>query len=165
WWHLRDQIIGMIGGCAVVWAFHRSVRSNLFPNPQVITLTTQKGGFLFFAVVIPAVETFSVFGYWAFERSMPFTWQGYVLGLFFFLFFVTLSAMLLRADESWLEERGLDYLLLTSVMFFIWYVSGVAILKELIPAGIKRWEPAYTFFILYACILSVILPAKIRRKV
>lgn len=164
WWHLRDQIIGAVGGFAVVTALHRSMHFNLFPNPQVVTLTTQRGGFVFFTVIIPAIQTLATFEYWIFKQSIPFTWLGYFSGLCLFLLFTTLLIFFSKADERFLSERGLDHVLFFSIMVFIWFLSGIAIFKEILPFGFGRWEPAHTLFLVASSLLTLFIPLKVYRK-
>ncbi len=164
WWHLRDQIIGILAGCALVSAFHRSVRLELFPSPDMITPGTQKCGLLFFAVMIPVIQIVTVFEYWLFELSLPFN-RAMALSLFSFsLFFPGLILFLMKGDESYLSEKRLEHVLFILIMIFCWLLSAVAILKELLPFGPARWEPAHTFFIVYSGLLTLLLPIKIYRK-
>ena len=164
WWALRDQILGFIAGWAIVIAFHRSVNLGLSPAREMITLTSQKAGLIFYVVFIPLINCFGAVLYWMTEQPLHSSFLTAFLGFLFLAFFGVVFVLLARAETRLLVERALDHLLFFSTLIFIWVLSASAIAKQLLPFGWSRWEPAFTLFLMDSFLLTLFLPFKIYRR-
>lgn len=162
WWALRDQIFGAIGGLAVAWSARRVVKLDLSPCQEMITLSMQQYGFVFFASIIPAVNAFNVVHHWI--TKPPMLPSGLVLGLAALIFAPLVAAFVLLAGasgDSFFEPR-LNRGLFLSSLLFLWSLSVLAIAKETLPQGWHRWEPGFTLFLIYSLALSPLLYFKFK---
>ena len=65
--------------------------------------------------------------------------------------------LLLRAPATNFHQHFLPETQRRALLFFIWWMSALAIAKEGLVFGPSRWEGAYTFFIVDCVILSTLL--------
>ncbi len=150
WWALRDQIIGILGGLVLFaapaliprWKFAASSKK----NPSAV----ERWGLISYFVLVPFPNAVNVLTHWALERSLfskPLL--GLAMGaLVIFSVWKVFSIARLKSDFP---------TLLLSTLFFIWSLSLLAIAKEVVPLGIGRWEAAYTLFLAYSLVLTVLL--------
>ena len=163
WWHLRDQIIGLIGGCSVVFAVHRCQQLDLYPDRKTISLGSEKAGFLFWIAIIPLINGFNTIGYWAWEASKITHQQAILLMVVMAVLFGMISIGLTKTSLRSFTDRSLDRLFYGCFLFFVWFLSAAAISKETFVYGWERWETAYTLFLILSLTLTVLLPFRIYR--
>jgi len=159
WWRLRDQIIGLIGGLAIVFSIHR-YRSVEFPSAPTKTTKSLETGLMLWLLAIPLLNTANVIDYWWRETEILSRFVGMsLLGiviftyLFSFLTLQKLSSVFIRHPQ-WKIPLGHFTLL-----WFV-YLSALAISKQVIPRGLNAWEDAYTLFLLGVCVLSLFFAFK-----
>lgn len=150
WWLLRDQIIGFLGG-VTLWAITlRSAANKIQPSLSNDLVTLHKIGLLFFAIVIPAVNSVNVMTHWAKHRTFTqfeFLGGGTLAFLFIFLFFYLIY--------QWeIFSIHLERTLAATTLIFIWYMSAAAIIKESLIWGPAQWEASYTLFLVFSGILT-----------
>lgn len=159
WWLLRDQIIGFLGG-VTLWAITlRSTRNKIQPCLANDLVTLHKIGIMFFAIVVPVINSMNVITHWAKHHTFTqfeFIVAGTLLFLFIFLFFYLVY--------QWeIFSIHLERTLLTTTLIFIWYMSAAAIVKESMIWGPSRWEAAYTLFLVFSAILTPFLLYRLRQ--
>ena len=152
WWDLRDQVIGICGGCAVAWAVHRVACKELLPARELISLVTQRSGFIFYVVFIHGFNAFNVLTHCLQAGTNPIFFRFFAVSLLSILAIAVI--FFLRADSERFLERALDHALYFSTFFFIWFMSVIGIAKQLLPLGWSHWEPAFTLFVVYSLVLS-----------
>lgn len=152
WWALRDQIIGILGGLSLfAAAFFISWKPSLSWKEDLNgPLTIERWGLVSYLVLVPFPNAVNLLTYWALERSM-FSKSWLVLG-------VGVLAAVACIKIFWLAHLKLSFpTLIYSTLFLIWFLSFLGIVKETVPLGIKRWESAYTLFLVYSFILTILL--------
>jgi hypothetical protein len=162
WWSLRDQIWGLCGGFSVLIAARICVQKNLQPNP-ISAVSVERYGFVIYAVLIPAIETYNVFQKWFFAHPPvnPFLWPAIFMGACG-LTLTGILIVLLGEDQNIFEE-GLNQTLFRTSVFFMIYLSAQAILKSIVYSGMQVWETAFTLFIVESILLSVVAGACLKR--
>jgi hypothetical protein len=149
WWRLRDQILGFTGGLSLWLLLERISRQRLLPVPlgrEKTNLVLNKLGFLFFLVFVPGINKLGVFTYWTAKLSFL---QALLFDLPFLGALAVFSVFAFRK-------------FIFSTLFFVWYLSVLAIAKEMLVYGLARWEPAYTGFLLLGALLSFLVPFPLR---
>jgi hypothetical protein len=158
WWLLRDQIIGFLGGVTLWGIAQRSTHNKIQPSLANDLVTLHKIGIMFFAIMVPAVNSMNVILHWAKHRtfSQPEFFTAAILAfLFIFLFFYLVYQW--EIFSIYLERT-----LLLTTLVFIWYMSAAAIVKEALIWGLSTWEAAYTLFIVFSAILTPFILLRLR---
>lgn len=168
WWTLRDQIIGGCGGLALAWVRLAVDRRGLFPARTFRSTFSQVAGFGCFLIGVPAVNMIDVLTSWSVER--PILPSGRAMAAIFVAGAGMLPAMLLslrfwKVSVSTVEvSRRSREVVRMATLIAIWWLSALAIAKETVPLGLGRWEPAFTFFILFSLAITVLLEAERKRQ-
>lgn len=158
WWALRDQILGFFGGLAVAWAASRGAPSSSS------TVSLERGGLLFYAVFIPAVNAANVFLHWIVKQPLP------SFSLWLAMFFpvaallVSLALFLLFYDPAMFSGPLLDRAIFWLSCFFMTFLSVLASAKETLPAGWSRWEPGFTLFFVFTLLVTPIMASRLLRN-
>lgn len=156
WWTLRDQILGCVGGIAIAWAVRNVSVRDIVPHNAALSLAETKAGFLTYAFLIPGLNTVYVIRHWILKH-MAASWMLYVVATAFvfalFLAFLYFQA----ACEKNAPLEDLHSFLLVSTLFFVWFLSALAISKSCFFSGFRQWELAFTLFPVNAIILSILL--------
>lgn len=150
WWALRDQILGFIGGMSLYAVsqnfYERRIVSAVEPSPFL-----QRLGFLWLLIFIPAINIHNVLGRW--RHSGRFAEEViFIVIILLGLFFSAVSWTVLKTKP--LHLAGISALRLTGV-FMSWFLSFWAIVKEMAILGKTRWEPSYSFFLVFSLIISL----------
>lgn len=150
WWGLRDQIIGFLAGL-VIWAItERCHRNKTFPALDNDAVSMHKIGIIFIAIMIPAVNTLNVVTYWLSHK--PFSHPEILSLAAVSIFFAVLFFVFLNRWEIF--SIHLERTLLCVTIFFMWYMSFIAISKEMVIWGLRSYETAYFLFVFYSAILT-----------
>jgi hypothetical protein len=152
WWLLRDQIIGFAGGIVVAWAIMKAPALRLAPSWTTSQFAC-RFNLVFFAAVIPAINTINVLRHWLFKHPLASP----------ALFWVLVIAMLLLLSWSAVRVIRNPYDIRFAILFFSWYLSGIAIAKNVLPAGLAGWESAHTCFVIFCVFLSLFLRVPSKR--
>lgn len=150
WWGLRDQIIGFLGGLVLWTITDRCDRHRSWPALEHDTVSLHQLGIIFISIVIPVVNTFNVGMHWFSHRPFSQLEIGWII-LTSFLFAGLLFIFLNRSN---LFSIHLERTLVWITIFFMWYMSLIAIAKEMVPQGVTRYETAYLLFICDSAILT-----------
>jgi hypothetical protein len=160
WWNLRDQLWGFFGGL-VLWFAAGRVRNESGSSAGGST-ALQKAGLVFYWVFIPAVNTRNVLGHWILAHP---PWLDLILwgvAPILLIAFAFLFVSLLRLDAEKFSGPSFDRLLSKGTLIFIWYLSLIAIAKEISLYGTGRWEPGFTIFIGYSLLLTLVFHSRSR---
>lgn len=156
WWTLRDQMIGLAAGLGVAFAFQHCTGSNTLPLLALPDLTVQKIGFIFYVVFIPYLNLVMVYDYWYAQQKLfplnTFLVLTAVSGVLFGLLAVYLSKLDSDAYHTYFIRT-----LSMCTFFFMWFLSILAIVKQVLPLGMSIWETAYTLFLIESALLSLFL--------
>ncbi len=164
WFVLRDQILGFIGGLFIFAAVSSLRSQNHEPDVPLtfLNLYFQKAGFIFWIVLIPIVNTWNTFDYWN-QQGPSFLLMLLPLAKFsisILFFFLSIVCLWMNFDNF--PYDFLKRIFFFAFIFFIWYLSAVAIGKQTAVAGLERWEAAYGLFLIDSLILTMALPFKIQ---
>lgn len=157
WWSLRDQILGALGGASLACAVRKIRGEGLIPS-RAPSLDARIG-FVFLAVILPAIHWIHVLRYWwlhpdaGLDRWMFGWWVIVPAAIFIFL-----GIFLKRLDAVLIEIYTFDRMLANLSLFCAWFLSILAIAKQTLLLGWGRWEPAFSLFILYSLILTLLVP-------
>ncbi len=157
WWSLRDQFLGLWGGLFIWGAVKQSLQADLLPAPWGAGPLVQKGALSVYLVWIPGISTYNALRHWGMDPSIFSPLPLGIIALGFVSFFSLLFAMILRLKNekfSGAEERKL---LSRSTFFFLWYLSFIAIAKEMLRYGWGRWEFGFTLFLVFSLLLTGVL--------
>jgi len=162
WWALRDQIIGALGGIALLWAGRKLIGLGPMPAHEHGTLFNQQAGFTVFLVLIPALNGLNAFAHLQKQGLMEGVLGGGIPYLFLILF-LAFAVLIWMAGGDFFTEKSFDHLLYCSSAFFILFLSTAAILKGFLTPHGHHWEDAYTFFILLGTFSLICLRHKVYR--
>lgn len=159
-WALRDQLWGFLGGMSLFFTGRILERTQSLPAPWYGFPDFEKTGYIFLTVLAPVFLTFHVVLYWIKAGAVFLAQREFITGgLGLLLFFVAAWIVWLKAKKQLICQKERVFIL--AALFFLWYLSLLAIAKETAVFGWGRWEAAYTIFLGSAAILTVLLPFKI----
>lgn len=151
WWVLRDQIFGAVGGVAVAWAVRNVCVRDYVPARAALLPAEMRLGFLAYTVFIPGLNAGYVIRHWVLKHGAATSFYFYpVAGILGAILFIALFYFLKKSS------------LLSSTLFFIWFLSFLAVAKSCFFLGLSHWDIAFTLFPLNALILSILLPFRLK---
>ncbi len=155
WWNLRDQILGFIAG-ACFWMIASAFRAFRFRRhlaEEILTL--QRAGLICYTAVLPAFYAANVCLHWL--QTLD---TAQVLPYAVIMGAVLLGALIviIRLDSRRFLKPKFPKTLMVSTFFVLGYCSALAAAKQLRPAGMAAWEPAYTCFVVFFAVLAFLLP-------
>ncbi len=150
WWTLRDQIFGAAGGIAVAWAVRNLSVRGFVPFDVALPQAETWAGFLAYVFFIPGLNTVYVIRHWILKHAAA-------SSLLFYPLAVALAAVLLISFVYFYFRK---FNLFSSTLFFVWFLSFLAIAKICFFSGFKYWEPAFVLFPVNALTLSILLPLR-----
>ena len=156
WWHLRDQILGGCGGIALAWASHTAARLGLAPAPRPAGGWGWRIGLAWYLAGIPLMNALGVVDSWIEERPIASLDTLRILRTGLVWGFVVLAIGLVRRFAS-SRHPAPPRALRDATIAVIWFLSAAAIAKEMVPLGWARWEPAFTLFLIYSAMLTILL--------
>ncbi|HEX9780988.1 MAG TPA: hypothetical protein VGB20_07230 [bacterium] len=154
WWSLRDQMIGLAGGFALVKACRWAHELQLAPSAQTSGRLGWTAGVWACAVAVPWINVLDVLASWRGERSVapPALLDGLML-----MAAAALGAagwLLARAGRAGSGAARIPHL---ATLVLVWSVVPWAIAKELVPMGPSRWEPTYLLFLILGGLATLLL--------
>lgn len=159
WWHLRDQLLGACGGIGLALAHRATLRRRMTPASDHLPSWTQPMGIAALVCAIPFLNALNVFDSWRHER------QFIDPGLLTIIQIVGLSGLLILgfawgrwARSAATSEAGLTQVIVRSTLLAVWILTILAISKETVPLGLRRWEAGFSLFLITAGLLTLWLP-------
>lgn len=153
WWDLRDQMIGFTVGASLYLGFRYLEKRQCWPSLAHDVVSFHKGGMIMLLLFIPGVNVASLLYYWM---------ENGPLGMHQTWLIATAAAFLigqgLMIFSRWDHfSIHLEKTISNVMIFWIWFLSMLAIAKETFMLGLRRWEMADTFFLLLSFIITALL--------
>lgn len=154
WWQLRDQFWGVGIGLMVIVA-HRFLRDySPQAQPGSLRRIVDCLGWLALLVAVFGLNAGNVWHHWYLQGFIG--EAAWVWGRWGFIVFIALGVWfwLKRWYGAENNQRLLSGLFLTA----LWFLGGLAVAKETVPAGWSRWEPGFTWILAGMVFLSLMAP-------
>lgn len=158
WWTLRDQMWGALGGFGLMLAAWKCTANGWRPVP-ILQTNFQRFGWAFFVPVICGINLLDVYLKWF--HSSPtapnLAWAGTLIVLGAILLAAALILYLVMPSSRFTSPQN-RALILSSFLFFSFFLRFYAIAKSIVYSGWGVWETGFSIFLFESMMLLLVMP-------